>query len=138
MENATLDRKRVLLEYGKKFEIGGEYGNFDGMKMKSKGGKKGLLLNIEELKYWNIMNEEIQMKICKYKYENDERIKEVLNGSKGRILIHPALRVSLENVKKRKWEGRDVIDEGKIVVYGSNNLGYIWMKLRDQVENEIV
>lgn len=41
MENATLDRKRVLLEYGKKFEIGGEYGNFDGMKMKSKGGKKG-------------------------------------------------------------------------------------------------
>ena len=108
------------------------------MKMKSKGVKKRLLLNIEELKYWNIMNEEIQMKICKYKYENDERIKEVLNGSKGRILIHPALRVSLENVKKRKWEGRDVIDEGKIVVYGSNNLGYIWMKLRDQVENEIV
>ena len=134
MEDGTMERKKLLLEYGRKFEIGGEFGDFDGGKMKSKGGKKGLMLTMDELKYWNIMSDEIQMKICKYKYENDERVKEVLNCSKGRVLIHPALRVSLENVKKRKWEGRDVIEDGKMVVYGGNRLGCIWMELRDIVK----
>jgi hypothetical protein len=37
----------------------------------------------------------------------------------------------VENVKKRKWEGRDVIEDGKMVVYGGNRLGCIWMELRD-------
>ena len=134
MENVTTERKCVLLEYGRKFEIDGEFGDFDGGKLKSKGGKKGLMLTTEELKYWDIMSDEIQIKICKYKYDTDYRIRELLNDSKGRFLLHPALRVSLENVKKRKWEGRCVIEDGKMIVYGGNRLGCIWMKIRDEYE----
>ena len=92
------------------------------------------MLTIEELKYWDIMSDEIQIKICKYKYDTYYRIRELLNDSKGRFLLHPALRVSLENVKKRKWEGRCVIEDGKMIVYGGNRLGCIWMKIRDEYE----
>jgi hypothetical protein len=122
----------LLIEYGRKFEIGGEFGDLDGNKLKSKGGKKGLLLSIEELKYWDRMSDIIQWKICEYKYENDDRVREVLCNSRGRLLLHPALRVSLEKVKMRKWEGRVIEEDDEIVVYGGNKLGWIWMEIRDR------
>jgi predicted NAD-dependent protein-ADP-ribosyltransferase YbiA (DUF1768 family) len=132
MNDMDMERRLLLIEYGRKFEIGGEFGHLEGNKIKSKGGKKGLMLSIEELKYWDRMSDIIQWKICEYKYENDDRVREVLCNSKGRLLLHSALRVSLEKVKMRKWEGRAVEEDGEIVVYGGNKLGWIWMEIRDR------
>jgi hypothetical protein len=131
MEGQSSERKKMLLDYGRKFEIGGEYGDLNGATIKSKGGKKGLMLNDDELEYWNIMSDDIQIKICEYKYENDSKVKEVLDNSRGRFLLHPGLRMSLERVKKRKWEGRIIEENGSRVIYGGNRLGYIWMNIRD-------
>ena len=131
MKNLPIKRKCLLLEYGRKFEVGGDFGDLDGSQLKSKGGKKGLMLTMEELKYWDIKSDVIQIKICQYKYDTNHRIREIINDSKGRYLVHSALRLSLENVKKRKWEGRIVIEDGKPVLYGGNKLGCIWMKIRD-------
>jgi hypothetical protein len=56
--------------------------------------------------------------------------------SKGKILIHPALRCSEVLIERKKvWEGRAIIKDGKLVIIGKNQLGNIWMKLRDNKEN---
>jgi hypothetical protein len=48
-----------------------------------------------------------------------------------KILIHPALRCSLEKLEKtRIWEGKGIVKDGKIVVLGRNLLGNIWMEYR--------
>ncbi len=51
--------------------------------------------------------------------------------SKGKILIHPAMRCSEEKLKSRLWEGKCVMVDGKIKVIGKNKLGELWMELRD-------
>jgi hypothetical protein len=69
----------------------------------------------------------VQKKICRYKYDNYEVVKDVLESSRGKVLVHPAMRCNDEKVKSRWWEGR-VVDG---VLLGGNKLGNIWMEIRD-------
>ncbi len=121
------ERKSILEESGRKFEIGEEFGSMSGGDLKKKGGKKGKELNEDEIGVWNRMGVVVQEKICRYKYENNEVVKEVLESSRNKILIHPAMRCNDEKVRSRLWEGR-VVDG---VMLGGNMLGNIWMKIRD-------
>ena len=125
------NRKGVLLEYGKKFLKGCECKK--GGDVKKMGGKKGLFLKESELGLWSELSIGVQWEISRYKWEMYEDVKKDLLKSKGRVLIHPAMRCSEEKVKGRLWEGKGVVKDGKIEVIGKNMLGDIWMKLRDEV-----
>ena len=121
------ERRGLLEEYGRKFEIGEEFGSMNGGELKKKGGIKGMKLNEDEIGVWNRMGVVVQEKICRYKYDNYEVVKEVLESSRNKILVHPAMRCNDEKVRSRLWEGR-VVDG---VMLGGNMLGNIWMKIRD-------
>jgi hypothetical protein len=121
------NRKKVLIEYGSKFLRG--VCEKDGAVVKKMGRK--LILDKDELELWNILSIDVQIYICKYKYENYEEVRDDLMKSKGKILIHPAMRCSEEKVKSKLWEGKGVVVDGKIEVIGMNMLGNLWMKIRD-------
>lgn len=123
------ERRKILLEYGKTFLKPSQYktGNI----VKKMGGKKGLLLNGIELEIWAHISLEVQRKICKWKFDTYEEVREDLTRSGSKILIHPAMRCSVEKLEKnRLWEGKGVAIDGKLVVLGKNLLGNIWMELR--------
>lgn len=126
------NRKNVLLEYGKKF-LKGVCIYKKGSEVKKMGGKRGLMLSSEELELWNNISIYVQKEICKYKWENVEEVRNDLVKSRGKFLVHPALRCSEENLKHKFWEGKGIIVDGKIVILGRNRLGNIWMELRDEV-----
>ena len=121
-------RKRDLLEYGNRFLRG--VCEKDGGLVKKMGRK--FILSKEELDLWYRLSVGVQIEICKYKYENYEEVKEELVKSKGKVLIHPAMRCSEEKVKSRLWEGKGVVGDGKVEVMGGNMLGNLWMKIRDE------
>ena len=128
---SNLERKEKLLTYGKKFQ---ELSDYDSpILTKRAGGKKGLALTTQELKIWDSLNVEVQRKICLYKLENYPDIKGELRSTQDKVLIHPALRVSKDKVKHRKWEGRLVEEDGNKKIIGGNVLGSIWMELRSQL-----
>jgi hypothetical protein len=102
-ENET--RKCLLLEYGKKFAAPCIYKK--GAEVKKLGGKKGLLLNTAELELWNNVSMAVQIEICRYKWDHSEEVRSDLIKSKGKMLVHPAMRCSEENLKKKFWEYRD-------------------------------
>lgn len=124
------ERKSLLEDYGRKFEIGGEFGSLNGNELKIKGGKKGMRLNEAEICVWNRLGVIVQEKICRYKFENYDRVRQVLESSRGKVLVHPAMRCSDKNVESKWWEGRGKIVDGDIVVLGGNKLGQIWMDIR--------
>ena len=125
------DRKSKLEEYGKKFERGEEFGELLSKDVKKKGGKGGLKLTEEEINKWNNKSFGIQKQICKYKFEHDDAVKLCLEKSKGKVLIHPACRCSDEKVKRAFWNGRGKIEDGRLVILGTNMLGRLWMELRE-------
>ena len=125
------NRKRILIEYGGKFLKPSVYKG--GNVVKKMGGKKGLLLSNVELGLWNDISVEVQNEICKYKKEKYEEVRGDLIKSKGKFLIHPALRCSEEGLKKKIWEGKGVVVDGKIDILGKNRLGNIWMLIRDEL-----
>jgi hypothetical protein len=123
------NRKNVLIDYGKMFLKPSQYKT--SACAKKMGGKKGLLLNSDELDKWSLISIEVQHMICKWKYANYEEVRNDLKKSENRILIHPAMRCSLEKLEKsRIWEGRAKIVDGKVVIFGRNLLGNIWMEYR--------
>lgn len=122
------NRKKKLLDYSKKFMKPSLYKNCNDVK--KSGGKKGLLLNDDELSDWSVIGVEVQTKICKWKFDTYEEVRNDLKKSEGKILIHPALRCSEEKVKNRLWEGKGVVCDGKIKIIGRNMLGNLWMELR--------
>jgi predicted NAD-dependent protein-ADP-ribosyltransferase YbiA (DUF1768 family) len=122
------ERKRDLLEYGSRF-LRGVSGKRDGGFIKKMGRK--FILNKEELDLWYNLSVDVQIEICTYKYENYEEVREELVKSKGKVLIHPAMRCSEEKVKTRLWEGKGIVVDGKVKVIGGNMLGKIWMVIRD-------
>jgi predicted NAD-dependent protein-ADP-ribosyltransferase YbiA (DUF1768 family) len=73
------------------------------------------------------------MEICKYKFENYEEVREELVKSRGRVLIHPAMRCSEEKVRTRLWDGKGIVVDGKIEVIGRNMLGNLWMEWREKI-----
>jgi len=127
------NRKNMLLEYGNKFIKPCIYKN--GLKVKKMGGKKGFMLKNDELELWNNISINVQKEICKYKWENVEKVRNDLIKSRGKILVHPALRCSNEKLKYKIWEGKGVVMDcsTSIVILGNNRLGNIWMELRDKV-----
>ena len=125
------ERSNQLNDYGKKFEIDGDFGKLGNREIKKKGGKKGLKLEVCELKIWSEVCVYVQRKICRYKYDNYEIVREVLNNSKGKVLIHPAMRCNEEKVKGKFWEGKGIVENGKVIVLGGNVLGRLWMEIRD-------
>ena len=125
------DRKAELLDYGKKFEDGEEFGSLKPSIIKSKGGKKGLRLTDDELRIWSVLSIGVQDKICRYKYNNYEIVRNVLHNTGTQTLVHPALRCSEKQLSNKIWEGKGVVIDGKVHVLGGNKLGKMWMNLRD-------
>ena len=121
------NRKKELLEYGNKFSRG--VCKKDGVIVKKMGRK--FMLDKDELDLWDLLSIDVQNEICKYKYENYEEVRNDLIKSKGKILIHPAMRCSEDKLKSRLWEGKGVFVDGKIEVLGKNMLGKLWMNIRD-------
>lgn len=121
-------RKEELLEYSKKFLRG--KCQINGNIVKKLG--RQFILNKEELELWHKESINVQTEICNYKFNNYEVVRNELIASKGKILIHPAMRCSEEKVKDKLWEGKGIVIDGKIQVLGMNMLGNLWMKLRDE------
>lgn len=121
------NRKNQLLEYGSKFLRG--ICEKNGALVKKMGRK--FILDKNELDLWHILSINVQKDICKYKYDNYAEVRDDLLKSKGKLLIHPAMRCSEEKVKTRLWEGKGIVVDGKIEVIGKNMLGNLWMELRD-------
>ena len=126
----NIDRKKELVNYSIKFKKGGVFDILPGHKVKSKGGKNGLRLTFDELEIWNKFRDKIQKRICVYKYETYDNIKKLLDDTKDKILVHPALRCSDQNVVKQYWSGRVKIIDQKTKIIGCNALGKIWMSIR--------
>ena len=125
------ERKIELIEYGMQFECCGAFGDMPSNLVKRKGGNAGKRLNEEEIILWEILGIEIQRKICKFKYLNDDIVKNALDNTKNKVLVHPALRCREENVNKRMWNGKAVIEDGELKIIGHNTLGKLWMEIRD-------
>lgn len=121
-------RKQALLEYGQKFLKGTAEKNGNVIK---KMGRK-FVLTSAELELWSKISIDVQIEICKYKYDHYDIVREDLHKSRGNILIHPAMRCSDEKVKDRLWEGRAIVVDGKPTIIGKNMLGKLWMELRDR------
>jgi predicted NAD-dependent protein-ADP-ribosyltransferase YbiA (DUF1768 family) len=121
-------RRNDLLEYGSRFLK--EVCEKDGGLIKKMGRKFNL--SNEELNLWYPLSENVQIEICKYKYENYEEVKEELCKSKGKVLVHPAMRCNEEKVKSKIWEGKGIVVDGNVKVIGGNMLGNLWMKIRDE------
>jgi len=122
-------RRNMLLDYGRTFMKPSLY--VSGAAVKKMGGKKGLLLSHVELSEWDSLSVTVQREICKWKVDNYAEVREDLVKSGTRILIHPAMRCNEEIlVKKKLWEGKAVVRDGKVVVLGKNRLGNIWMDFR--------
>jgi predicted NAD-dependent protein-ADP-ribosyltransferase YbiA (DUF1768 family) len=124
-------RLRALLDYGGTFQRPSPYKT--GSIAKRMGGKRGLLLNSVELEKWNSLSIDVQFEICQWKFSNHADVRDDLRNSKGKILIHPALRCSEANLASRIWEGKGVVQDGRIVVLGRNVLGRMWMQFRDDM-----
>ena len=121
-------RKKDLIEYSKRFLKG--VGEMDGNKVKKMG--RTFVLDNGELELWSKISVDVQLDICKYKLEHyDEVRNDLYVVSRGKVLIHPAMRCSEENLKKRLWEGKGVVADGQVKVIGRNMLGKIWMGLRE-------
>lgn len=125
------NRKKILLEYGKKFEKESVFKTC--VEAKRGGGKKGLMLNKDEIDMWSSICIIVQNSICKYKYMNYEEVRNDLIKSGNMVLIHSAMRCSEEKIKSRIWEGKIVERDGVNIVLGGNKLGEIWMKIRNNM-----
>lgn len=128
------ERKIQLSQYGRKFEVAGDFDTLEGNQVKSKGGKSknGMPLKVDELNIWGEKSVEIQRLICSYKFLHEQRVRDCLKTHRYKVLIHPS-RVGLHNVHKCVWEGRGSIVDGGLVIKGGNMLGKIWMKIRDEL-----
>ena len=122
-------RQRRLLDYGGTFRRPSPYKT--GAIAKRMGGKRGLSLDSNELGAWETISMDVQFEICQWKFRNHKNVRDDLLNSKGRLLIHPALRCSEAKLASRIWEGKGVVQDGRIVVLGRNVLGRMWMQIRD-------
>jgi predicted NAD-dependent protein-ADP-ribosyltransferase YbiA (DUF1768 family) len=125
-------RKSQLSVYGSHFEVNGLFDMLNGPQVKAKGGRNGMRLEMDELSIWGEKCVAIQRQICTYKFLHEEKVRVCLQTHKYKVLIHPALRVSLGKMKNCVWEGRGMIVEGELVILGGNMLGKIWMEIRDK------
>ena len=123
-----IKRKELLLSYSEKFRKGSVFGF--GAAVKRMGGKNGIKLTDAETALWQTVCVDIQRQICEYKFDNYEVVRDDLFKSRGRLLVHPAMRCSDARVLCNMWCGRAKIVDGKVEVIGKNILGVLWMELR--------
>jgi hypothetical protein len=64
-------------------------------------------------------------------FTKNNTTKEIASGS--RLLVHPALRCSVERAALRVWEGRATVIDGHVTVIGGNGLGRLYMECREQL-----
>ena len=124
-------RQRALLDYGRTFTRPSPYKT--GAITKRMGGKKGLLLHSVELAKWDSVSMDVQFEICRWKFDHHAIVRDDLMNTKGKILIHPALRCSEAKLASRIWDGKGVVQDGRIIVLGRNVLGRMWMQIRDDM-----
>ena len=124
------DRKIELINYAKKFE--GKDTEFKkASDAKKSGDKKEAKLENNEIKKWKEKDaDEVQKDICLYKYENNLKVRELLNKYKDRTFIHQDDKAK----KNTPWSARvdetkGTVKEGKEVIIGQNKLGKSWMNL---------
>lgn len=116
-------RYKELVEYSSKFEGSNPEFNTP-LDAKKDGGKKGLPLDLKELKKWNTECEMVQLMICDYKYNNYESIKMLLNENKDKIIIHQDNRATKTTFWGAKMKGNQII--------GKNKLGIIWQQVMNK------
>ena len=123
--NKDKERKDELIKYSKLFE--GKDTKFKtALDAKKAGGKGGLRLNDTEIKEWDSNKaDEIQKKICLYKYKNNKEVRETLKKYKDYILIHQDNRAN----KNTPWGARVVNKDGVNVIIGKNKLGKTWSNI---------
>jgi predicted NAD-dependent protein-ADP-ribosyltransferase YbiA (DUF1768 family) len=126
-----VEKKQKMEAYGARFLKPSIYTT--AAEAKRAGGKKGFLLNKEELELWGKESNEVQDEICRYKSYHYEEVKQDLLQTGDKILVHPALRCSDEKVQYKFWEGRAKVVDHEIVILGENRLGNMWMKWRNMV-----
>jgi predicted NAD-dependent protein-ADP-ribosyltransferase YbiA (DUF1768 family) len=124
-------RRQQLLEYGRQFQHPSPFTT--GAEVKKRGGKRGLMLTLEEVNDWSVLSIEVQREICRFKMWHYAEVRDDLLRSQGKILIHPAMRCGEDKLKTRMWEGRGVVENGVVKVLGGNMLGLLWMEAREMV-----
>lgn len=128
IKEEDLNKKQKLKNYAMKFTLNGEFNKEPVKDIKKLGGKKhGFILSMVQQKLWNQVAEDYQKQICKWKFDNYEKIRKLLKETGNKILIHPT-RGNLEN---NVWAGR--WDKTKQQLSGENKLGNIWMELRNDL-----
>ena len=123
-----LKRKELLLSYSEQFRKGSTFGF--GAAVKRMGGKNGVKLTDVETILWQTVCVDVQRQICEYKFDNYEVVRDDLHKSRGKLLVHPAMRCSDAKVLGKIWCGRAKVVDGKVVIIGQNILGVLWMDLR--------
>ncbi len=118
----TEERKKLLLEYAKKFE--GENPHFkSSLDAKKGGGKKGCILEKDELSLWDTkFSYDVQKIISLYKLNNNNDVKKILLENKDSYILHQDNRAKNDTI----WAGR--LDANNNLI-GQNKLGKIWMEL---------
>ena len=118
-------RAAALLNYSEKFC--GEKPHFQtALDAKKGGGKKGMVLHELELKCWNDhLSYPTQIEISTDKYKRYEQVRQALQERQGKFILHQDNRAN----KRTVWGGR--VDRSDGLIIGKNNLGHIWMNLRN-------
>jgi hypothetical protein len=122
-------RKQKLIAYGETFIKPSVYET--AVEAKKRGGKKGLLLSEAEIETWTKLCIDVQREICRWKYDNDMCVRNDLQDSGAKPLVHSAMRCRKEDLHKKFWEGKAFIEDDEIVILGKNALGNIWMDFRN-------
>ena len=117
-----IDNDFTLVSYGMQFRVPTD---LTPAQAKVKGGKNGFELSQKQLQLWDTLSYNVQNQICNYKFHNYDQVKDDLDKSSDKILVHSARTLG-------PWNGRAVYDDddGKLIVLGENKLGRIWMQLR--------
>ena len=117
----TLDNEHKLISYSKQFRSPTD---LTPSQAKVKGGKNGLKLNQNQLLFWDkTLAIVVQNKICNYKFNNYQQVRNDLLKSNDKILVHSARFLG-------PWNGRATYNNNELTVLGENKLGEIWMNLR--------
>lgn len=120
------ERGNKLLEYSKKFRSPSGLSSFEAKKL---GGKRGLMLNEDEIILWNNMSVSVQKDICTAKLAIEEVANDIAKSG-NKYLLHPTLRCREADCHTKFWSGKLVERNGRKVVIGENMLGKIWMEVR--------
>jgi predicted NAD-dependent protein-ADP-ribosyltransferase YbiA (DUF1768 family) len=129
-ELAKGERKQQLLHAAKEFLVSG---SIDTPLNAKKQGRHLVALTEPELVLWDRISMEVQHEICTWKLEHSEQVRTDLIASQGKTLIHSAGRTKLEDMAHNKWAGKALEEPGQVV--GHNELGKIWMKVRETIKN---